>query len=481
MRKTTKAAIIVAVAAASLGIAGVASAADGSHGVFFVHGTGDQSPVSSNHGFRATNDGAVGYWNSDTLNAFATNPADGSQYSYGVAGYGGGTYAAYDSNSWGVVGDQLYDYYYYGNNGAIYHIDVVTHSNGSNPVRYMQAHPTAVTPGGTTVSTILSHVERVIYIAGDNKGTPLADKVTTSGSLASMANAILDLFGGGYNNAAVRQQIQANMSTYNGNGTFATGTSPGGLSTYYVYGSGVYAAIWSGDAWCGGYAQTVGLKAAALYGWGTSSGTDGFIGTNSSTYVGLAGNSGDSRLNHNQSRRNCHGDAGTMQNLEHGAMSGTFTAIPADFTINPAAQACNATLSMWSNSNTVYWYGCSAAMRTDTNTDTDCYAAYGGDNGFIAPDNFSSTGYANGSYYVHDTTYVDKEGGGCSDSWLGDGTCDLCLVAKYGYDGASGGTANDDCVNMGSGSTTTCYDLAYDSTQTTTSKIRYLYLNAYHP
>src|SRR5262249_3339292 len=108
--------------------------------------------------------------------------------------------------------------------------------------------------GGTcSGTTYTGFVKRVVMVAGDNAGTPLADKVTSSGSIASIGNSMLSFFGGSsWNNAAVHQQIQANMATYNGNGTFATNTnSPGGTSATVVYGSNVYAVVTSGDANCG--------------------------------------------------------------------------------------------------------------------------------------------------------------------------------------------------------------------------------------
>jgi hypothetical protein len=494
MRESTKFALAVA-AVASLAIPKDAWATDGSHGVFFVHGTGDQSRPSSNHGFQATNDGATSsYWTQSALQSFVTSPDGSGQWSYGVAGYQGGTYDATNSNSWGVVGDQLWDYYYYGNGGAVYHVVVVTHSNGSNPIRYMMAHPGSTTPGGNSVSSILSVVSRVIFIAGDNMGTPLADKVNQSGSLANIANDIVSFFGGGsYANASVQAQIQANMHTYNTNGTFATGSSPGGLSTQYLYGTGVNATLWSSEAWCGGYAQSVGLKAAQVYGWGSSGATtDGFIGsvnysmtdgagatqTISSKLVGvngMPGSVGDTRLNHNQSRRNCDGFASTVANNIRGAMSGTFTATPPDYTVSPAQLACDATttanFTIGADSSNHTWtatkYGCPSSYTTDGSFHRDCFIAYGNSAGLVAPTDYSNEiAYSSTASFSHSVyipavngTYGEVSSTGCSDSWLGDGYCDFCLVAKYGYDSVSGQLADDDCVTAPSGSKNYCADV----------------------
>ncbi|MGZ3424276.1 MAG: hypothetical protein ACXVEE_40825, partial [Polyangiales bacterium] len=328
-------------------------------------------------------------------------------------------------------------------------------------------------------------------------GTPLADKVTSSGSIASIGNSMLTFFGGSsWNNAAVRQQIQANMTTYNGNGTFATNSAPGAVSSTYIYGSNVYAVVTSGDASCGwdttkpdctascawydvvcgakkaacqtagaagGYAITAALAAAQLYGWGsTSAPTDGFIGTNSSTAFGSDPNGfgGDSRLNHNQSRRSCHGSDTRIAAHVHGAMGSTFGTIPPDYNVSPAAQACNATTQGWQTASpyagNFYWYGCTSSMSSDSNTDFDCQSALGGDNGNVLPASQNPgtlSAYFNTSYYSGSS--------GCSDTWLGDGECDLCLLAKYGYDAAPGSNAADDCVNYGTGHSNSCADLAY--------------------
>jgi len=463
MRASTNAAImamvIAGVGATTMFASRTALAAPGADGVFFVHGTGNQPTPTTQ--VNPTGGVVSAYWTQSSINTMIKDPAGGN-WTYGAAGYSGATYNALSTAY--NVGTQLEQFYR--QNAAVLNIVLVTHSNGNNPVRYMMAHPTYLDQQGTPYGTELSWVRRVIFIAGDNTGTPLADKVTQSGTFANIANDIISAFGlGNYNNPAVLQQVQATMATYNGNGTFASGTTPGGIGTYYVYGTNVYANIFSGDAWCGGYATTVGLKACQIYGWGSSSAaTDGFIGVNSSTYVGTAGMSGDSRLNHNQSRQSCHGSGATVASLAHGAQSGAFTAIPPDYTISPIAQACNATVQGWQTASpyagNFYWYGCTSAMRTDGNTDFDCQTSYGGDNGYdLSAAEYPTT---QSSYFVN--SYYSG-GTGCSDSWLGDGQCDLCLMAKYGYDSASGSTQDDDCVNLGTGTNNSCADLAdYDQT-----------------
>lgn len=505
MRKAMQTIVAMAAAAATLASVGVAGATSSANGVFFVHGTGDYtkptSPLNPTTGSAVTD-----YWMKFSIDKIRTHP-DGTKWNYGVAGYQGASTDA--MTSYAEVGKQIFEFYR--SYGPLLNIVVVTHSNGSNPMRYLLAHPTAqiwdkgansgaggyvcaakLTGGTCNGVTYGGIVKRVVMVAADNAGTPLADKVTSSGTIASIGNSILSFFGGSsWNNPAVRQQIQANMTTYNGNGTFATNSNPGAVSAQYIYGSRVYATMTSSDAQCGydrnkadcvascawydaicwgkqaacraeASATTLGLKAAAYYGWDSfDAATDGFIGTNSSTYFGTDPNGygGDARLNHNQSRRSCHGSDTRIAAYVHGAMGNTFDTIPPDYVVDAPAQACNATVSGWQSASpyagNFYWAGCTSSMKSDANTDYNCQIAYGGDNGNVLPASdypATSSAYFNSSYY---------SSGGCSDSWLGDGECDLCLLAKYGYDAAPGDTAHDDCVNKGTSTANRCADLAY--------------------
>lgn len=424
---------VAAVAGATLGAKEAAAATK----VYFVHGTGDYTAAS------ATSD----YWTQSSIDAMRAGRA------YKVIGYNGASCAGFDTCAWGTVIDQIgADMTSYGITDAV----VITHSNGSSPWRYALGHTGAWT-GSRYVSAVTSKVRKTIYIAGDLTGTPLADKVTSSGSMAAVANAVVSFFGGGdYNKPAVWQQRTDRMrNTYNTNGTFA-GTAGqtvvGGVSAQVVRGTSVYAAVWSGDAYCGGYGSTTGLKAALIYGWGYSGCSDGFIGCDSSGYFGAIVQS-DARLNHNQSRRNCRGSGAIIASNVSNTIG--YAAPPPDYTINPAAQACNATVQTWSGN--LYWYGCTSAMKSDTTTDHDCAAAYGSDNGYNLPTDFSATAFANGAYYSGGTA--------CPDSWRGDGECDLCILAKYGYDAIDGAGegGSDDCVTPAPGVSNQCGDLAYNS------------------
>jgi hypothetical protein len=158
----------------------------------------------------------------------------------------------------------------------------------------------------------------------------------------------------------------------------------------------------------------------------------------------------DSRLNHNQSRRDCRGMPGRVaQSI--GAIPVTALPPSTDNNISPAAQACNATKQGWANG--AWFAGCPDSWRTDGYRDYDCQIAYGAETAagstVTLPTQYTSTSY---NYYY------------CPDSWRGDGMCDLCIVAKYGYDAKEGSsTGADDCAKKPAGTTSWCSDLGQDS------------------
>lgn len=473
---------VVAAAGVTLGAKEAMAAA----GVVFVHGTGDY-----------TGNATADYWTQSSIDTMR----GGRQYK--VINYNGASCAGFDTCAWGAVTDQIGAWASANN---ITDMVVITHSNGSSPIRYMLGHTGAWT-GSRYVSSVTGKFRKVIYSAGDLTGTPLADKVTAGGTMASIANSVMTFFGGSnYNRPAVWQQRTDRMrNTYNANGTFAGwagATSVGGVPAQIVRGTNVYAAVWSSDAYCGGYGTTTGLKAAQTYGWGYSGCTDGFIGCDSSAWFGSIIQS-DDRLNHNQSRRSCRSSGTNIKNNVANTIG--YDAPPAETAVNPAAEACNATVSGWQSAypyaGSMYWYGCPDSYRNDGVTDHDCIVSYGQDNGVSMAGckevctryeattdesgkaacvewsptqdctNFNKMAYSNAAYYDGVTA--------CPDSWRGDGECDLCLLAKYGYDAKEGSGAADDCVNSafktdavvyggdgstvktGTGTSNVCGDLAY--------------------
>ncbi len=424
-------------------------------GVVFVHGTGDYTASTA----------VSSYWTQASINTMR-----GSYSKYLVVGYNGMSKAGFDAASYGSILDQIYNWTQF---SGVQGIVVVTHSNGSNPIRYAAVHYTGLS---ASRKAVVDKIRKIVEVAGDNRGTVLADKVTTSGSLLAIGNGVTSFFGNNWNGAAVWQQRRDRMGNctsaggctgYNGDGTFGSSstcyggaTACAGKPVETIAGNTVYAAIWSSDAHCGGdsvagYWYTAGLKATLLYAQANGGGScsDGFVPCDSAKYHGT-NYMDDSRLNHNQSRRSCRGSGSTV-NARISSTTWT-TAIPSDYTIAPGAQACNSTVAgdfPKVGGGTVYQWGCTTAQRSDATTDIDCYSAYGGDNGYVAPAAFNYTGYSNSAYYA---------GSVCPDSWLGDGECDMCLLAKYGYDSKTGSAVDDDCVNKGAGFTNKCGDILWD-------------------
>ena len=235
---------------------GASGEAHATAGVVFVHGTGDQSVSSA----------TTGYWTQKSIDTMRNGRP------YLIVGYPGASCAGFSQCSWGPIVDQIVPWV---NANGITSYTVITHSNGSSPLRYMLGHTGAVSAKGYAVNLVTSKISQVIFSAPDLTGTPLADQVTTSGSFLNIANSVVEFFGGGsYNNPAVLQQRTDNMRVYNSNGTFAGtlgATSVGGKPISVVRGNRVYANLFSSDAHCGGYLYSIGLKAAALLGWGSFS------------------------------------------------------------------------------------------------------------------------------------------------------------------------------------------------------------------
>ncbi|MFL5353703.1 hypothetical protein [Archangium sp.] len=439
----------LALAAACAVVLGASGEARAAVGVVFVHGTGDQTQSSAKSG----------YWTQSSLDTMRNG------LPYLVVGYPGATCAGFSQCSWGSIVDQIVPW---ANANGITSFTVITHSNGSSPVRYMLGHTGAVSANGNAVSAVTSKISQVIFGAPDLTGTPLANQVTTSGSFLNIANSVVEFFGGGsYNNPAVVQQRTDNMSVYNSNGTFAGGlgaTTVGGKPVSVVRGNKVYANLFSSDAHCAGYLYTIGLKAAALLGWGSfNASTDGFIGTDSSGYFGNI-IIDDSRLNHNQSRRSCHNSGDIIKQKVANAP------IPApsqqtwtpETNVQAAALACNNYYSGYATDymtdDTVWKYGCTTTQLNDGSIQPDCLISYGYSSSYKIPSTASWNPFINPAYYP---TWSASDV--CPDSWQGDGICDACLVAKYGFDATTGSSGSNDCVQAPPGGSNWCGDLAWDT------------------
>ncbi len=415
----------------------------GGQGVVFIHGTSDQGSVSA----------ATSYWTSGAIGTMAAG------YPYLVVYYPGGSNAAFSQGAWGPIVDQTEAWMKSANISSLV---VVTHSNGNNPLRYLLQHPTSKSAAGNSASVMTNAIVSAITIAGDYKGTPLANQVTTSGSFLSIANAVVQFFGGGtYANPAVVAQRTDNMATYNANGTFAGSAGAAtmdGVPTYTIAGTGVDANFFSGAAYCGGYFTSLGLELTRCLGWGCGGCADGFIGCDSAMYLGTNIQS-DSTLNHNQSRQACHGAGNTTANIVQKYLVQAAAATAADTVESPASTACNAAWQGY-DGNGNYWQGCpsGASYTPSSGNYFSCLISNGASGGVSVPSGYASTPYANTGYYWGENY------SGCLDSWRGDGVCDLCLVAKYGYDGLPGAASGgNDCVNNGPGTQNVCANIYFDS------------------
>jgi hypothetical protein len=423
-----------------------ASEASATAGVVFVHGTGDQTPSSA----------TSGYWTQKSIDTMRNGRP------YLIVGYPGASCAGFSQCSWGAILDQVVPW---AESNGIHSYTVITHSNGSSPLRYLLGHSGAVSAKGYTASQMTSRISQVLFGAPDLTGTPLADQVTTSGSFLNIANSVVEFFGGGsYNNPAVVQQRTDKMRVYNSDGTFAGtagATMVGGKAISVFRGNRVYANLFSSDAHCGGYFYTIGLKAAALLGWGSfNAGTDGFIGNDSSGYFGNI-IIDDGRLNHHQSRRSCHNSG----NIIAQKVASAYVPPPSQQTWTPetnvaaAGQACNNYYSGYATdfmtNHTVWKYGCSSSQLNNGYPEPDCLIAYGYASSYRIPSTASWNPYLNPNNYP---TWSQV----CPDSWQGDGICDACLVAKYGFDATTGASGANDCVQAPPGGSNWCGALAYD-------------------
>lgn len=289
-------------------------------GVVFVHGTATYTQESA----------VTDYWTEASLTTMSAG------YPYLAVGYAGDTCAAFDECSWGDIASQIDAWL---DATGVTRIVIVTHSNGANPVRFMVHHPTA----SDAVQRVAAATSQVVFLAGDSAGTPLADEVTEGGTFASVVNSVLDTFGfGTYDNPAVWQQRTDSMAQYDSDGTFddANGdqggtTLAGVVPVMASSGTSVDAIPFTNLADCGGYEETAGLEATLLYGWGESGCADGFIGCDSSQYVGFnpqagLGFEGDT-LNHNQSRRSCDGVGGWVASAVGQGLSLTSAALSLRF------------------------------------------------------------------------------------------------------------------------------------------------------
>ncbi len=262
----------------------LANAADANRGVAFIHGTGHQT--------NALDD----YWQRpfvDTVRAGLANSANYVVINCNFEKYW------WDSAAAGCLAGQLSTFI---SSRGITELTMITHSNGGNVVRWILSNPT----WDSRYPNIISKTRKVIALAPSSAGTPLANAVMNGNVFETSLGWLM-----GYKSDAVRQQQTHWMSTYNAQYLLGTAGRPALPKSFSsVVGTDVITAIWSGNAYCGGYHLNLGLE--ITHAW-LDSCADGFLNCSSQSAAGTVWfrdyqrTSSGYALNHNQSRRDCFG------------------------------------------------------------------------------------------------------------------------------------------------------------------------------
>ena len=269
-----------------LGMA-TAQAATSGTGVAFVHGTGSQT--------NAYND----YWQPAIVNTVRQGLVNQANYAVINCDF---TQYMWDSRAAGCLATQLTSFI---SSRNITDLVVITHSNGGNVMRWILSNPTY----DSRYPNIIAKIRWVNALAPSSAGTPLADAVTAGNVFESALGWLL-----GYKNDAVRMQQVGWMAQYNQNNLYGTSGRPGLPKGFWsVVGTDVSSGIFSSNAYCAGYTQSVGLEITQNW---LASCSDGFLNCSSQQAAGTlwfrdTTRTGGKVLNHNQSRRDCFG----LQNI----------------------------------------------------------------------------------------------------------------------------------------------------------------------
>jgi len=260
-------------------------------GVAFVHGTGAQSNATRDYWQPAIID-TVSQGLADSRNVVVIN-CDFTQYMWKPAAAG-------------CLAEQLGRFI---DSHGITRLDVISHSNGGNVMRWILSNPTY----DSRYPAIIRAVRRVTALAPSSAGTPLADAVINGNTFETSLGWLL-----GFSSDGVRQQQVGHMATYNAQNLYGTAGRPALPKPFRaVVGSDVQSAVWDADSYCGGYAENVGLEFTRNW---LSSCSDGFLECSSQKAAGTtwftdtARTRGAEPLSHNQSRRECFGLGTLLRN-----------------------------------------------------------------------------------------------------------------------------------------------------------------------
>ena len=260
-----------------LGFSAISSA---NMGVAFVHGTGKQT--------NAYND----YWTGEFVQSVMSG--NGSRY---VAINCDFEQYMWASGAAGCLAGQLSSFI---SSKGITSLNIITHSNGGNVVRWIMSNPTY----DSRYQNIINKTNKVIALAPSSKGTPLANAVVNGNEFEQILGWIL-----GYASDAVKMQQTSWMSSYNANNLYGTSGRPSLPKTFKsVVGSDVDSAIWDGDSYCAGYQYQVALEVTQNW---LNNCSDGFLecssqaGAGSVWFYDTSRTKGGEPLSHQQSRRKC--------------------------------------------------------------------------------------------------------------------------------------------------------------------------------
>ena len=274
-----------------LGLATLPAEAADVVGVAFVHGTGAETNATRDYWQPAIID-AIGQGLPDRRNLVVIN-CDFTQYMWKPAAAG-------------CLADQLGRFI---DSRGITRLEVITHSNGGNVMRWILSNPTY----DSRYPAIIRAVHRVTALAPSSAGTPLADAVINGNTFETSLGWLL-----GFGNDAVRQQQVGHMATYNAQNLYGTAGRPALPRPFRaVVGSDVESAVWDTDSYCGGYAANVGLEFTRHW---LASCSDGFLECSSQKAAGTTWftdtmrTRGAEPLSHNQSRRECFGLGTILRN-----------------------------------------------------------------------------------------------------------------------------------------------------------------------
>ena len=264
----------------SLLLLGFSTMSSANMGVAFVHGTGNQTD--------AYND----YWTGDFINSVMSG--NGSRYTV--------INCEFEEFMWtdaaaGCLAGQLTSFI---NAQNITSLNVITHSNGGNVMRWIMSNPT----WDSRYPNIINKIRQVIASAPSSKGTPLADAVVDGNTFEQVLGFIL-----GYASDAVQMQRVADMAYYNANYLYGTSGRPALPKTFKsIVGSDVESSPFDGDSYCGGYQFQVALETTQNW---LDNCSDGFLecssqaGAGSVWFYDTARTKGREPLSHHQSRRDC--------------------------------------------------------------------------------------------------------------------------------------------------------------------------------